>query len=150
MNRSRRHLLAAAAFLALLPAGAGARPPAPEVLLYKDPNCGCCQKWAEHMQRSGFRVVARDVPDVHAIKRAHRVPEPLGSCHTALVAGYAIEGHVPAQAVRRLLAERPAGVIGLAVPGMPLGSPGMEAAHSQRYDVLAFDARGGARVYERY
>ncbi len=150
MNRSRRRILTVLALSALLPAAAVARAPGPEVLLYKDPSCGCCVQWAEHMQRSGFQVVARDVSNLAAITAARRVPEPLGSCHTALVAGYTIEGHVPAQSVRRLLAQRPTDVIGLAVPGMPPGSPGMETPRPQRYDVLAFDARGAARVFERH
>jgi hypothetical protein len=119
------------------------------VSVYKDPNCGCCGAWAEHMRRNGFRVATYDVNDLDAIKRKQRVPAALASCHTAVVAGYALEGHVPAEAVRRLLAQRPAGVIGLAVPGMPLGSPGMESATRQRYDVLAFDAKGTSRVFER-
>jgi hypothetical protein len=101
------------------------------------------------MRRNGFRVATHDVRDLAAVKRKHGVPEKLGSCHTATVAGYTIEGHVPADAVRRLLAQRPDGVIGLAVPGMPLGSPGMESPTPQRYDVLAFDAKGGSRIYER-
>ena len=138
-------LLAAAA----LPFWAYAKAPLPEVNVYKDPDCGCCSAWAEHMRRNGFRVVTHDVRDLTAVKRKHRVPQALDACHTAIVEGYAVEGHVPADAVRRLLRERPAGVIGLAVPGMPPGSPGMESPTPQRYDILAFDARGKSRVYER-
>jgi hypothetical protein len=148
MDRTRRRALAGAAAV-LLPVWGHAQSPAPEVSLYKDPNCGCCGKWAEHMQRHGFRVAAHDVKDLDAIKKKQRVPEALGSCHTAIVAGYTVEGHVPADVVRRLLAQRPAGVIGLAVPGMPLGSPGMESPTPQRYDILAFDAKGGSRVFDR-
>ena len=148
MDRSRRKALAVLA-AALLPVSGNAQAPAPEVSLYKDPDCGCCSKWAEHMQRNGFRVKAHDVRDLAPIKSKQRVPEALGSCHTAIVAGYTVEGHVPADAVRRLLRERPAGVIGLAVPGMPLGSPGMESPTPQRYEILAFDAKGASRVFER-
>ena len=149
MNSHRRQFLAVLGALTMAPGLARAQRPGPEVVLYKDSNCGCCSKWAEHMQRSGFRVAAHNVDDLAAVKRKQRLPAPLASCHTAIVDGYTIEGHVPAEAVRRLLAERPAGVIGLAVPGMPLGSPGMESATPQRYEILAFDANGGSRVFER-
>jgi hypothetical protein len=145
----RRNILAALVTAAIAPPWAHARAAPPEVHVYKDPDCGCCGAWAEHMRRNGFRVATHDVRDLAAVKRKHGVPEKLGSCHTATVAGYTIEGHVPADAVRRLLAQRPDGVIGLAVPGMPLGSPGMESPTPQRYDVLAFDAKGGSRIYER-
>ena len=148
MNPSRRRTLALLA-AALLPVSARAQAPATDVTVYKDPNCGCCGAWAEHMRRNGFRVAAVDVTDLDAVKKKQRVPAALGSCHTAIVAGYTIEGHVPAETVRRLLAQRPAGVIGLAVPGMPLGSPGMESPTPQRYEILAFDAKGASRVFER-
>ena len=149
MNNYRRQFVAAFAACTVLPFTARAQAPGAELVLYKDPNCGCCSKWAEHMQRNGFRVTAHDVADLTAVKRKQRVPEPLGSCHTAIVTGYTIEGHVPADVVRRLLAERPPGIIGLAVPGMPLGSPGMESPTPQRYEILAFDAKGASRVFER-
>ena len=148
MNPSRRRTLSLLA-AALLPVSARAQAPAADVKVYKDPSCGCCGAWAEHMRRNGFRVAAFDVADLDAVKKKQRVPAALGSCHTAIVAGYTIEGHVPAETVRRLLAQRPAGVIGLAVPGMPLGSPGMESPTPQRYDILAFDATGASRVFER-
>ena len=149
MSFNRRNMLAALVTAAIAPPWAHAQAAPPEVHVYKDPDCGCCGAWAEHMRRNGFRVATHDVRDLAAVKRKHAVPEKLGSCHTATVAGYTIEGHVPADAVRRLLAQRPDGVIGLAVPGMPLGSPGMESPTPQRYDVLAFDAKGGSRIYER-
>ncbi|MCC6535544.1 MAG: DUF411 domain-containing protein [Burkholderiales bacterium] len=145
----RRRLVFALATAMLLPAGARAQAPRAELILYKDAACGCCGKWAEHMARNGFRVVSHDVVDLARIKASQRVPEALGSCHTAIVAGYTIEGHVPADAVRRLLSEKPAGIIGLAVPGMPQGSPGMESPTPQRYQVIAFDAKGAQRVYDR-
>jgi hypothetical protein len=149
MSITRRRILAGLAAGFLWPAWSWAQSSLPDVTVYKDPNCGCCGAWAEHMRRNGFRVTTHDVADLNAVKRRHRVPEALGSCHTAAVAGYAIEGHVPAEDVRRLLAQRPAGVIGIAVPGMPLGSPGMESPTPQRYDVLAFDAQGRSRVFQR-
>lgn len=149
MTPSKRRMLAFLAGAGLMPVLGRAQAPAHEVSVYKDPNCGCCSAWAEHMRRNGFRVSTFDVTDLDAVKRKYRVPAPLGSCHTASVGGYTIEGHVPAESVRRLLAQRPAGVIGLAVPGMPLGSPGMESPTPQRYDILAFDAKGASRVFER-
>jgi hypothetical protein len=104
----------------------------------------------DHLRKGGFPVDPRDVVDVAAVKRKHGVPAALESCHTALVDGYVVEGHVPADVIDQLLGERPK-VAGLAVPGMPLGSPGMEAPGQkpQAYEVLAFDGRGGTRVYAR-
>ena len=103
-----------------------------------------------HLREKGFQVDARDVADVSAVKRKHGVPASVESCHTALVDGYVIEGHVPADVIDRLLRERPK-LAGLAVPGMPVGSPGMEAPghKAERYDIVAFDTRGGTRVYAR-
>ena len=149
MPIERRQILAAIAAAVVLPLGAHAEPDSPSLHVYKDPNCGCCSAWADHMRRNGFRVTTQDAGDLDSIKRKHRVPAALGSCHTATVAGYTIEGHVPADAVRRLLKERPKGIVGLAVPGMPLGSPGMESPTPQRYDIVAFDAKGTTRVFER-
>ena len=123
---------------------------AAEVNVYKSPTCGCCKEWVKHLQANGFSVKAHDVPDVSQYKVANGVPVTLGSCHTATVGGYVIEGHVPASDVKRLLKERPP-VRGLAVPGMPIGSPGMEqGGHKQRYDVLTFDKQGKTSVYSRY
>jgi len=124
---------------------------APEVTVYKSPTCGCCGKWIEHMQAAGFTVNAVDMDgeELVAIKQRHGVTRELSSCHTAVVGDYVVEGHVPADLVARLLQERP-DVRGLAVPGMPIGSPGMEVPGREpdSYDVLAFDANG-TRVYER-
>ena len=131
--------------LSLLPTAFAA-----EVNVYKSPTCGCCKEWVKHLQANGFSVKAHDVPDVSQYKVANGVPVTLGSCHTATVGGYVIEGHVPASDVKRLLKERPP-VRGLAVPGMPIGSPGMEqGGHKQRYDVLTFDKQGKTSVYSRY
>jgi hypothetical protein len=103
-----------------------------------------------HLRDKGFKVDARDVVDLDAVKRKHGVPEALESCHTALVDGYVLEGHVPADVIGQLLRERPK-LAGLAVPGMPAGSPGMESPgrKAERYDVIAFDARGTTRVFAR-
>ena len=122
---------------------------APRLVVYKDPNCGCCRKWVEHMQQNGFGVEAHDTSGVDGIKDQAGVPMAARSCHTGMVGGYAIEGHVPAEAVRRLLREHPADVAGLAVPGMVVGSPGMEGANPQHYDVVAFTKDGRTSVYEK-
>jgi hypothetical protein len=117
--------------------------------VWKDPGCGCCTKWVDHLKAAGFQVRAHDVNDMNAARAKNGVPQSLGACHTARVGGYAIEGHVPAADIRRLLKEKPAGA-GLAVPGMPLGSPGMESDRTQPYDVLLFNAEGRTRVYRHY
>lgn len=104
----------------------------------------------DHLREKGFTVEAHDVQDLTAVKRKHGVPAKLTSCHTGLVDGYVLEGHVPADVIDQLLRERPK-IVGLAVPGMPVGSPGMETPgqKAERYDVIAFDARGGTRVFAR-
>jgi hypothetical protein len=136
--------------LALLIALSGALAHAADTIeVWKDPGCGCCTKWVDHLKAAGFQVRAHDVNDMNAARAKNGVPQSLGACHTARVGGYAIEGHVPAAEIRRLLRERPAAA-GLAVPGMPLGSPGMEADRTQPYDVLLFNADGRARVYRHY
>jgi hypothetical protein len=123
---------------------------AAEVTVYKSPTCGCCKEWIKHMQANGFRVTAHDVADIMRYKTANGVPMMLGSCHTATVDGYVIEGHVPASDIKRLLKERPP-VRGLAVPGMPVGSPGMEqGGRKDRYDVLTFDKQGNTTVYAHH
>jgi hypothetical protein len=120
-----------------------------DVVVYKSPTCGCCAAWADHMRENGFTVQVVDVADpgeLAATKAEHGVPADLGSCHTALVNDYVIEGHVPAAAVRQLLEEAPP-VHGLAVPGMPMGSPGMEGPHADRYDIIAFRRSGAREVF---
>ena len=118
-----------------------------EVVMYKDPNCGCCGKWAEHMRAAGFSVKEIKSTDMGAIKREAGVPQALGSCHTAKVGGYFVEGHVPAADVKRLLAEKPK-VAGISAPGMPQGSPGMEGPFpADRYDVVSVTADGKTRVF---
>ena len=115
--------------------------------VYKSPTCGCCSLWSEYLAGEGFQVETRDVADLAAVKDSLGVPADLGSCHTATVDGYIIEGHVPAEPIRQLLAERP-DARGLVVPGMPIGSPGMEqGALRQPYDVLLLDNTGEAAVY---
>jgi len=118
----------------------------PTVTVYKTPTCGCCSKWIEHLRANGFEVVAHDLNDLRSTKAQYGVEREFSSCHTAVVGGYVVEGHVPAEHVKRLLEEQPA-VAGLAVPGMPMGSPGMEGAYSEPYDVLAFDEKGATSVF---
>jgi hypothetical protein len=120
-----------------------------QIAVYRSPTCGCCTKWAKHLEEHGFSVVVHNVPDVQPVKRENGVPPALASCHTALVGGYVIEGHVPAEDIARLLAQRPR-VSGLAVPGMPIGSPGMEGPNPERYDVLSFDRRGRTAVFSSH
>jgi hypothetical protein len=121
----------------------------PRVEIFKSPSCGCCVKWADHLKANGFRVQMTDVATLQEVKRRTGVPEHSQSCHTAIVDGYVVEGHVPASDIKRLLRERPA-VRGLVVPGMPLGSPGMESATPQPYTVYTFDKAGRRSVFSRH
>lgn len=120
-----------------------------EVTVYKSPTCGCCTKWARHLEAHGFRVRLRDVADLAAVKRRFGVPPEAEACHTAVVEGYVVEGHVPAADVTRLLAEQPP-VQGIAVPGMPLGSPGMESPRPEPYEVRVLDDTGLGGVFARH
>lgn len=142
-------LLAGASLLATAGLKAQAKP---LVEVWKDPNCGCCGDWITHLEGNGFSVRIHDVGNTAARKRLG-IPEKLGSCHTALVGGYAIEGHVPAREIHRLLKEKPQ-AIGLTVPGMPVGSPGMDGpAYGGRldpYDVLLITKDGSTRSYQSY
>ena len=121
----------------------------PQVDVYKSATCGCCARWAEHMRASGFVVLTHDVPDVAAQRQRLGIADALAGCHTAVVNDYVIEGHVPAGDVKRLLAERPKAV-GLAVPNMPGGSPGMENAAAVPYEVLLINANGSIRSFARH
>ena len=122
----------------------------PEIEVFKNPYCGCCDGWAAHMRAAGFAVKVTVVPDTTPVRRGHGISDALASCHTAVVAGYALEGHVPAAEVKRLLAMKPAAA-GLAVPGMPQSAPGMDVPGARdRYDVLLVDAKGGTRVFASY
>lgn len=146
MLRRRRALLLALA----LPVGVPARAQSvPRVVVWKDPNCGCCNGWILHMQRAGFTVAAQDVTDLSAVKAANGVPEAMWSCHTARIGHYVLEGHVPPADVRRLLVERPV-ARGLAVPGMPASAPGMDIP-GEAFEVVLFGmAGGGDRVFARH
>ena len=148
---SRRTLLTRfAALVAVL--GAGPRALAQlktPMTVYKDPSCGCCGKWVEHMEGHGFRaaVINGDMPPVRA---RLKVPDALQSCHTATVGGYVIEGHVPAEDVKKLLAQKPAGILGLTIPGMPASAPGMDMLPFRPYDVLTFTAEGRTTLFARH
>ena len=131
------------------PSLVAAAEPGPEVRVFKTATCGCCVAWVEHLEAAGFRVRAEDVADLAEVKRRHGVPAKLQACHTAVVEGYVVEGHVPASDVKRLLAERPP-VAGIAVPGMPHGSPGMESPTPEPYAVIGFDGDGPAGVFARH
>ncbi|WP_081725970.1 DUF411 domain-containing protein [Bradyrhizobium sp. OHSU_III] len=111
------------------------------ILVHKDPNCGCCAGWVQHLKDAGFTVTVQETAQLPAVRKRLGVPGDLAACHTAEIAGYVIEGHVPALAVRQLLEKRPAAV-GLAVPGMPAGSPGMEGGTPRKYDVVLFGTSG--------
>ena len=134
-----------------LAAAAQQRQTGPVVEVYKSPTCGCCSKWIEHMRANGFTVKSTDLGDMTKVKAKYGVPDQTQSCHTAVVEGYVVEGHVPAADVHRLLKEKPA-VVGIAAPGMPVGSPGMETPYvkADKYDVVAFDKKGGTRVFAKH
>jgi hypothetical protein len=150
MALSRRRWLVGA--LALPIAGAWAAPSSSVVEVWKDPNCGCCKDWVAHLAQAGFEVRVSDSGN-SGVRARLGIPVRLGSCHTARIGGYAIEGHVPVSEIQRLLRDKPRAV-GLSVPGMPLGSPGMDGpAYGGRknpYDVLLVQADGGSTVYQSY
>ena len=122
-----------------------------DVLVFKSPTWGCCGDWVQYMEDNGFDVTVENVQDMSVIKTRYQVPLELQSCHTAIVDGYVIEGHVPVREITRLLSERP-DVVGLAVPGMPIGSPGMESGGlgPESFDVIAFDVLGNQEVFASY
>jgi hypothetical protein len=149
--RRRRALLA---LLSALAAPAFAESPAAaEIHVFKSPTCGCCNDWIRHLEANGFKVSVTDVPDSRHARARLGMPAKLGSCHTALAAGYVIEGHVPAREIKRLLRERP-NALGVSVPGMPIGSPGMDGPEYRGefdpYDVLLVQADGRASVFASY
>jgi hypothetical protein len=131
-----------------------ANSPGEVVTVWKTPSCGCCKDWVIHLRKEGFSVVTNDVNDTAPVRQKLGLPAKLGSCHTAQVGGYVLEGHVPAREVKRLLREKPA-AIGLAVPGMPVGSPGMEMPGEMQgvrdaFDVVLVTRDGSSRVYASY
>ena len=155
MNMSKQHrgpqLSYVGAALLMASAACSGAAQAAGSTMFRDPNCGCCEAWAEHFaENMHSEVSVQDSTDMTAIKERHGVPRDLRSCHTMIVEGYVIEGHVPAADLARLLHEKPEDVAGLAVAGMPVGSPGMEMGdHKQRYQVIAFGANGRS-VFSSY
>ena len=124
--------------------------PAVRITVYKDPNCGCCTSWVEHLRKHGFDVAVRDTNDVSGAKATGRVPQQLQTCHTAFVNGYVVEGHVPAADIQKMLDEKPK-IAGIGVAGMPAGSPGMEVGNRHDpYDVIAFNRDGSMRVFAHH
>ena len=121
----------------------------PTIEVYKTPTCGCCKKWIDHLKDAGFEVESTDLRNLSAVKQAHGISHEMSACHTAVVDGYVIEGHVPAEDVQRLLRERPE-VKGLVVPGMPLGSPGMEHPEPEPYSVYAIGPEGQMSVFSKH
>ncbi len=122
---------------------------AEEIIVYKSPSCECCGDWAMHLRQNGFDVSVKNMEDIDPVKRQAGVPYEMESCHTAFVSGYAVEGHVPAENISRILAERPK-IKGLAVPGMPASAPGMDGPDPEPYTVYSFDADGKTKVYATY
>jgi hypothetical protein len=146
---SHTRSLLAAMLVGLLGAGCvDAEAAAPEMVVYATPTCGCCTGWVEHMREEGFAVRVVYQNDLSQVRREHRLPPALVSCHMGVVDGFVVEGHVPAHVVRRLLEERPE-ILGIAVPGMPIGSPGMEhpQGFTETFEVFSFDASGPLGVF---
>lgn len=148
MTRMRAGLIAAVA-VAFLTLGFALNADEKKVMVYKTPTCGCCSKWMDHLEANGFKVDSKNLPNLNSVKRMNGVPTQLSSCHTAIVGGYFVEGHVPAEDVKRLLEERP-DVAGIAVPRMPEGSPGMEGPNPEPYSVLAVKKDGSIEVFARH
>ncbi|HSD41323.1 MAG TPA: DUF411 domain-containing protein [Burkholderiales bacterium] len=147
--KRREWMLKVAALAAAGVAGRAGATALPEMVVYKSPTCGCCTDWVKHLRANGFAVKTVEVNDLGPVRQRFGVPDRLASCHTAVIGGYAVEGHVPAAAVKRLLAEKPS-VVGISVPGMPNGSPGMEGPKPEPFSAVVFDERGNARVFESY
>ncbi len=140
------------AALLLTACAGGAAPRAADeidIKVFRSPTCSCCGAWVQYMEQNGFNVIVEDVQDMAPIKARYLVPPELQSCHTALVDGFVIEGHVPVREIMRLITERP-DVIGLAVPGMPAGAPGMEGSAEVPFDVIAFDSAGRKQIFAQY
>jgi hypothetical protein len=116
------------------------------IKVYKDPSCGCCKAWIKNLEANGFKVEAVDMPDLSLVKQNYGVKKEIEACHTGVVGNYVVEGHVPPDLIMKMLKEKPA-IAGLAVPGMPMGSPGMEGGAKEKYNVLSFDRTGHTKVY---
>ena len=144
-----KHFLLRGAFAATLGLPTFAVAALPVIEVYKSASCGCCSEWIRHLEANGFTVRAKNVEMPAQYRKLSGIPDALGSCHTGLVNGYAIEGHVPASEIKQLLREKPKAK-GLAVPAMPMGSPGMEGPRKDAYDVLLVNGNGSTEVYKHY
>lgn len=121
-----------------------------KIIVYRDPSCSCCEGWMEHLEAQGIQTNSVPTPDLDSLKQQYGVPDDLTSCHTAIIDGYVIEGHVPVEEIRRLLAERP-NITGITVPGMPVGTPGMESGNEREsFTVFSFDEQGNTEVFNHY
>ena len=151
MSRSRIVAFSVAALALFGAVAAQQRTAGPLVEVFKSPTCGCCSQWVEHMRKSGFTVRTTDVNDLTDIKKSRAVPADVQSCHTAVVNGYVVEGHVPPADVHRMLKDKPA-IAGIAVGGMPIGSPGMESPYvkAEPFNVMAFTKSGATRVFAKH
>jgi hypothetical protein len=145
----KRSLPLTALFLFCFLAGVAMAQSALSITVNKTPYCGCCKQWMAHLQANGFTASGKDVDDTAPVRASLGMPAKLGSCHTAVINGYVIEGHVPAEDIKRLLKEKPK-ALGLSVPGMPLGSPGMESANPQPYETLLVMKDGSTKVWARH
>ncbi len=144
-----RHLAMGAAAVTVLPGRLRAMAGIP-IAVYKDASCGCCHKWVEHLSANGFTASVTDTPAMPAIKTKYKVADRLQSCHTAVAGGYVIEGHVPAADIKKLLATKPKGIIGITIPGMPQSAPGMDTTPFQPYAVLSFDEKGNTSIFAKH
>lgn len=153
MSISRREWITSVALAGFVPWRAIAAIPHAstpiKITVYKTATCGCCKDWVTHLVKNGFSPTVHDLDDLTETKTNLHVPPALASCHTAVVGRYVIEGHVPADLIKKLVADKPTTIIGLAVPGMVPGSPGMETGQKEPYDVIAFTAEGKRSVYAR-
>ncbi len=143
-------VVAIAAYVQFGTSGQDANAALPPMTVYKSPTCQCCAEWIDYLRDEGFEVEASDVADMQQIKGQFNIPRELTSCHTGVIGGYVVEGHVPAEDIKRMLREKP-DVAGITVPGMPVGSPGMEqGSRRDPYNVLTFTQQGDANIYARY
>jgi hypothetical protein len=149
MERIRFAIVPLALVLTAAAAQKTAKPAAAQpITVYRTATCGCCGKWVDHLKAAGFAPTVHIVESTHTVDARKRVPEQMRTCHTATLEGYVVEGHVPADVIRQLLRDKPR-IDGIAVPGMPAGSPGMESPNPQPYDVLAFDGKGKTTVFAK-
>ncbi len=145
-----KKIVRAALIFVLLPFSSAQAELAKDIVVYKSPHCGCCTKWVRYLEGKGYRVEAINTQDVYAWKKKYAVPEKLAACHTAVIDGYVVEGHVTDRDIKRLLLTRP-NIKGIAVPGMPVGTPGMENGNAREaYDVISFDEAGRTEVFVKH